>query len=205
MVNVYYVFDEEENRIEFLAKYGLWAVAVGSFFEGQVMLFGAAILASQHILDPTEVFLAAGISAWAGHIFWYGFGRLIQFPLINRYFPQSHRSFKRLGSMIDNRPFASIVFVQYGYGIRLIGSIAFGFTQIPLAWFSLVQSINCFTWAAIVGTLGYTMGHTFTSSIPSQVKYLWVGVSLFLVFFILPRIFRDDRTIPEPDVLADNQ
>lgn len=162
--------------------YGLWAVAIGCFFEGQVVLAGAGVLASHNLLNPLHVWLVGFISAWLGHLFWFALGKImitrgLNLSNHNRY----GKTIDRIDHLIRNKPWLSVFFLQYLYGTRLIGAIAFGFSNLKMKWFAAAQSLNCLIWALCVAGFGYIAGESFHPATTSPLRILWIVLTLGLL------------------------
>ncbi len=167
---------------DFLMNYGLWAVAIGCFFEGQVVLAGAGILASHHLLDPFEVWAVGFFSAWIGHLFWFGIGKIMITRGIhpNRH-PRTGTTMNQIDRLIRKNPWLSVFLLQYFYGARLIGAIAFGFSRLKVQWFALAQTINCLIWALCVAGFGFLVGESLNSSTQSSLRIVWIVGTLAIL------------------------
>ena len=175
-----------------LDQYGLWALAFGAFFQGYSMVILAGLLVSQDILDLTEVWLVSTISAWVGHWFLYGVGMIL-----DRYrgiikSPKINKKLDHLENTIKLHPWLSMFFIQYGYGIRIIGAIAFGISRVHRLWFAWAQLINCAIWATLLSGIGYIAG----SGVHQLPEHALVRVSILLTMaFVLFAISRRRRRV----------
>jgi|GEM_PF-1845806 len=166
----------------FLMNYGLWAVAIGCFFEGQIVLASAGILASQQLLDPFEVWAVGFFSAWLGHLFWFGIGKIMIARGVN---PSRHARYgmtmNHIDRLIRNKPWLSVFLLQYFYGARLIGAIAFGFSRLKVRWFAIAQTINCVIWALCVAGFGFLVGESLNPSTKSSLRIAWIVGTLAII------------------------
>lgn len=141
-----------------LEQYGLWALAIGAFFQGYTLVVLAGLFVSQRLLDGPNVFVVSALSAWVGHWFFFGIGRWL---LRHRHHLKNGRVNQQLNVLndaIDVHPWIALFFTQYGYGVRLLGATAFGLSRVRKTWFALAQSLNCVIWAAILFAVGYGAG-----------------------------------------------
>src|SRR5947209_19199618 len=128
-----------------VSRYGLLAVFGGTLLEGEGILIVAARLSAQGVLDPVRVWLTASTGAWLGHMFWFITGRVIRdrrLALGSAAFRARAAQIKRL---IEDRPVTAILLLQYLYGLRLAGAVAFGLTELPLrrcVWYQTVHSLT---------------------------------------------------------------
>jgi len=175
---------------EFIQKYGLWAVALGAFFEGEATLIAAGILAGHQFLKLPDVWLYAFIGGWIGHFFWFYVGRYLKHTRLIGLIPNWKKNVRIVNRVIRKNPWSSVIFLQYAYGLRIAGAIAFGITRIRLIWFMCIQLVNCAIWAAIFTMLGYTVGESINQDFATGVKYIWVAGSIVIILVILAVLSR---------------
>lgn len=174
----------ESWAIEFLDKYSLIALAIGTFFEGESFLVTAGVLVSRGKMDGLMVWLVAAASAWLGHMVLFAVGRYVgSHHLINR-FPRWEGAIRKADAFILKRPIVSIVALQYMYGMRFLGAMALGFSDLGWVWFGLVQAVNCLIWSALIGGLGYALGESAEYLIGYSSKAFLVVVAAALIIFI---------------------
>ena len=171
-----------------LPHYGLLAVFIGTFLEGEGVLLGARILAGSGLLHPVSVWATAAIGAWTGHLVWFWVGRHFG---VRYLFPR----FKRLQEQVDQadrvirrHPGTAILILQYLYGARIIGAIAFGLTHLSLAWFLFYEALNCVVWAAVVESLGYFIGEEVIRFFHGWGQWIWIILSIAAVIWIFPHL-----------------
>ncbi|HPQ40489.1 MAG TPA: VTT domain-containing protein [bacterium] len=141
-----------------LEHYGLWALAIGAFFQGYTLVILAGLFVSQRLLDGSDVILVSAVSAWIGHWFFYGVGRWLHRRRHYVRNPRINRQLNSLNHSIDIHPWIAVFFTQYGYGVRILGAVAFGLSRVRKSWFAVAQSLNCAIWAAVLFAVGYGAG-----------------------------------------------
>ena len=180
-----------------VSRYGLLAVFGGTLLEGEGILIVAATLSAQGVLDPIRVWLAASTGAWLGHMFWFITGRVIRgrrLALGSADFRARAAQIKRL---IEDRPVTAILLLQYLYGLRLVGAVAFGLTEFSLRRFVLYQIVNCLVWAGLIGGVAYLLGGLVTEIFHGGFKWIWMAASAILVALLLRFVGRlQDRIKP---------
>ena len=87
--------------------------------------------------------------------------------------------------MIEARPVAAIVLLQYLYGLRLVGAVTLGLTELSLLRFALYQIVNCLVWAGLIGGVAYLLGGLVTEIFHGWFKWIWLVVSAGLVVLSL--------------------
>lgn len=171
--------------VTLISRYGLLAVFGGSLLEGEGVLIVAATLAEQGVLDPGRVWLVAAIGAWLGHLFWFTTGRAFRgrrLALGPAAFGSRAEKAKRL---IEARPVTAIFLLQYLYGLRLVGAIALGLTDLSLLRFASYQLVNCLLWAGLIGGVAYLLGGFVTENFQGWFKWIWMVASAGLVVLLL--------------------
>ncbi len=143
--------------MEWVARYGLVAVFLGTFAEGETVLFGAGVLAARGSLGLAAVLVTAWAGAMAGHVFWFGAGRRWgrRVLAVLRVAPARIRF---VNGLVARHPVTAIVLLQYLYGVRVAGAAILGVTTLPFRRFVLIEAVNCAAWAALVGGTGYVAG-----------------------------------------------
>ena len=171
-----------------ISRYGLLAVFAGSLLEGEGVLIAAAILSAQGVLDPVSVWLTASTGAWVGHLCWFATGRAIR---MRRLAPTTWTSWARVVKvkrLVEARPVMVLALLQYLYGVRLIGAIAVGLTELSFSRFASYEIANCLLWAALVGGVAFLLGGIAAEIFHGWFKWIWMissaGVVLLLLRFV---------------------
>lgn len=182
-----------------LDQYGLWAIALGSFFQSFVFVILAGILAADGILNISVVIVVAAVSSWVGHCFFY----LLGYWLSKQHHLLSRSRIKTLIGTLENaiihHPWESTFITQYGYGIRLVSATAFGFFKTNWFWFAWAQFINCTLWALLLSFIGFFTSRGFFSlPYPTRLPFGITLVSLLLLFFLFRTSRRQNTSSSDP-------
>lgn len=171
--------------VALVSRYGLLTVFGGTLIEGEGILIVAATLSEQGVLDPVRVWLAASTGAWFGHLLWFTIGRAIRG---RRLAPES-AAFRgratKIKRLVEARPVTAIFLLQYLYGLRLVGAVAFGLTELSLPRFALYQIVNCLVWAGFIGGVAYLLGGLVNEIFHGWFKWVWMVASVGLVVLLL--------------------
>jgi len=173
-----------------LSEYGIVAVFAGTFLEGESVLVVAGAMASQQFLNPLSVWIAAAAGAWSGHIAWFIVGRFIGKKPVER-FALKRGLFQKLNlvnSYIEKNRTKAVVLLQYLYGVRIIGAISFGISEIKLLWFAAAQAVNCIVWAILIGSAGFFFGKATSTFSNSPVYTIWISLSILILLFIARKV-----------------
>ncbi len=172
------------NLAALVAHYGLAAVFIGTFFEGEGVLVAAGVLAGEGLLHPLSVWATAAAGAWLGHLGWFLVGRWLGRRQLQSRWPWFGDRLVEADRIIQRHPGWSIFILQYLYGTRMIGATAFGLTHLSLGRFLWYQAFNCLFWAAIVGSLGYFLGEAGARLFHDWGKWFWLVASVVLVIWL---------------------
>src|SRR5215468_12317993 len=91
-------------------------------------------------------------------LFWFAVGRAIRGRRLGPDSPSFKARVAQVKRLIEARPVTAIFLLQYLYGLRLVGAIALGLTDLSLLRFASYQIVNCLLWAAGVGGTAYLLG-----------------------------------------------
>ncbi len=177
--------------VAFIKEYGVIAVFVGTFLEGESILMISGALVSQSFLDPLYVWVAASLGAWSGHIVWFAigkfFGKTSVDKIANRYNLSDKVNY--IYGLISANKIKTVVLLQYLYGVRMIGALTFGISDIKLRWFSIAEIINCSIWALVIGSIGFILGKTVSVFSHSSVYTIWIIASIVILIFVGMKLF----------------
>ncbi|NOZ68662.1 MAG: DedA family protein [Deferribacteres bacterium] len=173
-----------------ISKYGIAAVFAGTFIEGETVLLAAGIVAGAGLLNPLSVWASASLGAWAGHVFWFFAGRIFG----NRYIlPKSNWirvRFAEVNRIVLERPKTAVFILQYLYGMRIIGAVAIGITEMSFRKFMLYEALNCMLWAALILGAGYILEESIMRIFHGWLAWLWLGVSVAAVILFIRHLER---------------
>jgi len=178
-----------------IEKYGLLTVFAGTFLEGEGVLITAAVLAGDGLLNPIGVWMTAALGAWSGHIFWFLIGRTFGIRYILPRFRRLRPHFEEANRIIMNHPKTSIFILQYLYGMRIVGAMGIGLTELSFVRFVFYEALNCAFWAFVIFTAGYIVGETFIHLLHGWLRWVWLGLSLLVLalFYHRLKIFLHSR------------
>jgi membrane protein DedA with SNARE-associated domain len=142
-----------------LAEYGLLAVLVGTFFEGETIVIVASFLAHEGYFDPFALWFCAFLGSFAGDQMWFYIGRKhSDFRIVQKVVELP--TFVKVIRLIEAHPTKFILSFRFVYGIRNISPVALGLSRVTaLKYFSL-NMIAAMVWAASFTTIGYLFGET---------------------------------------------
>jgi membrane protein DedA with SNARE-associated domain len=143
---------------EFLSQYGYLALAIGCFLEGETLLVLAGVAAHGGYLSLPLVVSVAFVSGTLGDQFYFFVGRRYGDKVIGRW-PRFEAPAARVHRLIERHAEWLIVGVRFMYGLRLIGPVVIGMSQVSAGRFVVFNMIGAAIWAVAVAGAGYFFGH----------------------------------------------
>lgn len=145
---------------EFLAQYGYLAVFAGALLEGEVVLVLAGYAAHQGYLQLPIVMAVAFCGGTLGDQCFYFLGRRWGDSLLGR-LPARLRSKADVVNRLLLRYHAwVIVLIRFMYGLRTVGPVVIGMSEVPPPRFLRFNLLGAAIWAVLVAGVGFLFGHS---------------------------------------------
>ncbi len=174
---------------EFIANYGLWAVLVGTFIEGESIVVLAGFLSHQRVMHLHYVMLCAFAGSFlADQLLFFAGRRYRDAKFIQRAIQKP--AFARALQAIEKYPHGFILSLRFLYGLRTVGPIALGVSNVSPVRYFILNGIAAVIWAVCFSLLGYAFGQTIESMlgrIHGIESKLAIGLGAAAVFFIIHR------------------
>ncbi|MGH8353172.1 MAG: DedA family protein [Pseudomonas sp.] len=178
---------------QLVADYGYLAVFVGAVLEGETILVLAGFAAHQGYLSFPLVVAIALCGGALGDQVCFFIGRRYGGALLSR-FPQLNPGAQRVNRLLLRYHAGVIVGVRFMYGLRIVGPIAIGMSEVPAWRFILFNLIGAAIWAPLIAGAGYLFGQTLQWLFADIKRYeeaaLLLIISVALVFGLLRRLRR---------------
>lgn len=141
----------------FIEQYGLLAVFVGCIAEGESAAILGGFFAHQDVFVLWHAVLAAALGAFVGDTFFFILGRRFA---DHRYVVRLRKrpGFRRAFHLLNTHPDIFVLSNRYIYGMRLVGGIAAGLSNIAAPRFVILNALSSAIWAVLFGTIGYVFG-----------------------------------------------
>ena len=155
---------------ELISNYGYLTITVGTFFEGETVLILGGLAAHRGFLLLPGVVACAFLGAFCGNQLYFHIGRHkgAQF-LATR--PALQKKSEKLFAIAEKHQTLLILGFSFTYGLRTVAPFLLGATKISAVKFFLLSMIGTFTWAALVGSLGFFFGYALTSMFGNIKQY----------------------------------
>ena len=155
---------------DFLSQYGYLALAVGCLLEGETLLLLAGVAAHSGYLSLPVVVSVAFVFGTLGDQLYYVVGRRYGDSLLGRW-PRYEAPAARVRGLIERHAEWLIVGVRFMYGLRLVGPVVIGMSNVSPWRFVVFNMIGAAIWAVVVAGAGYFFGHA--------IQWLLADIELF--------------------------
>lgn len=141
-----------------IAAHGYWALALGTFLEGETILVLAGVAAHRGYLDLRLVILVAFAGSLLGDQFFFLMARRHAGWLLRRLdawrskVDAVHRHLERHQLLI-------MLGFRFVYGIRVVTPVVIGLSRVPAWRFAVCNAAGAAVWAVVVGSGGYLLGN----------------------------------------------
>lgn len=183
--------------------YGYFAVAVGSFLEGETVLALAGLAAYRGYMDFYLVTVVAMMCGFFGDQFYFFLGRFKGGKILAR-FPNVEERAHRFDALLARWHAPLIVGIRFMYGFRILGPVMLGMGRVPAWKFMLYNFIGAALWAPLIAGIGYLFGSALESMLGNLKRVeLWVFAALVAIglgFGLLHLVRARRRPTPTPPV-----
>jgi len=173
-----------------LAQYGLIAVFIGTFFEGEIVVIAAGILASLDFLSLTSVFIIAFAATFFGDQFFFYLGRKKGTAFLEkRHRRHWKKRAERVHDLIHNHQNKILFGYRFLYGLRIPTLFALGTSELPTKKFVILNLLNSVVWTTLFVLGGYFFGDVFISFVDNAKVYareilIGIGIIALLIWII---------------------
>lgn len=145
---------------EFVAQYGYLAVFAGTLLEGEVILVLAGFAAHQGYLQLPVVMLVAFCGGTLGDQCFYFLGRRWGISLLERLPARIRAQAGAVNRLLVRYHAWVIVLIRFIYGLRVIGPIVIGISEVPPNRFLRFNLLGAAIWALLIAGVGFLFGHS---------------------------------------------
>ena len=177
-----------------VVHFGYPAIAVGTFFEGEVILILGGFAAHRGYLSLPLVIAAAFLGSLLGDQFYFFMGRYRGRAFLAKH-PDWNGKIERYNGLMMRFGTPFILMFRFMYGLRTVSPFAIGMSEIPAVKFVILNAASAAVWAVALGTLGYFFGSAMEVVLEDVKKYeiavmgglVAIAVAVYLVRSILNR------------------
>ena len=142
---------------EFILHWGAWAVAIGTFFEGETIVVAAGAMAHKGLLTFRSVALAAFIGSSLGDTTWFMMGRIWGRPFIDKH-PKWKKRSEKIQAFSQRFGIFFVLIFRFIYGIRTVTPAVLGATHYPVVRYLILNVVSAAVWAVVFTSLGWGLG-----------------------------------------------
>jgi membrane protein DedA with SNARE-associated domain len=143
-----------------IQTYGYFAVAFGSFLEGEAILFAGSLAASHGHLSLLAVWAIAVVASFLGNLPYFFAGRRFGAIAVRR-IPALRVRKKRLDRLLHRHHLLIVPALRFLYGLRIVGLVTLGAGRMPVWRYMLLDLAGALVWSACVCAAGYGAGGLF--------------------------------------------
>ncbi|GAB3546521.1 DedA family protein [Noviherbaspirillum agri] len=148
------------NIADLIQAYGYFAVALGSFLEGEAVLLAGSLAAYHgHLALPVVMGIAA-VASFLGDLPYFFAGRRFG-PRVLHQFPSLQLRRERLDQLMHRHHVILVLILRFLYGMRIAGLLALGMGRISALRFLALDFIGAVIWSAGICAAGYGAGGVF--------------------------------------------
>ncbi|MEJ8823189.1 DedA family protein [Variovorax humicola] len=153
-----------------VTEYGYGAVLVGSLLEGETVLLLAGMASHHGYLSFPLVVAIAFCGGTLGDQLLFHMGRRHGAAML-RQFPTLAVRSEPVARLIRRHQNWLIFGVRFMYGLRLVGPVAIGMSEVSAMRFAVLNLIGAAVWALLVTGVGYLFGQTLSWLIADLGRY----------------------------------
>lgn len=181
-----------------IQQYGLLAVWLGAFLEGETVLLLAGAFAHGGLLQVQWVMAAAAFGAFVGDSFFFLVGRRFG-PHVTERFPWLAAAMPRIDALVRRWRWGAVIALRFMYGLRVAGPMLIGAGTMPRHEFLAANAVGAALWAVLIGGLGYLAGHAVEAMlgrVAGAEKWVVVAIIVGGIVALLVRSARRHRARP---------
>lgn len=144
-----------------IQTYGYGAIAAGTLLEGETVLLAAGAAAARNYLWLPMVIVVATLFGFLGDQIFFFVGRRYGRNLV-AHFPSLQPKVARVSALLERHDAPVILAIRFLYGVRTVGPMAIGMSQVHWIRFLTFNLIGAAVWATAVASVGYGLGRGLT-------------------------------------------
>ncbi|WP_132958103.1 DedA family protein [Rhizobium sp. BK251] len=171
---------------ELIAHYGAWAVFFGAAIEGETAAFLGGILAHRQLLSYPAVAVAAVLGSFVADQACFFAGRhAAHLKFVQRLIAGAAAT--RVKELLERHPTGFILAFRFIYGIRTIGPIAIGLSNVSALKFACLNAAAATVWGVAFTAAGYLFGNAVEMLFGhlSVHRHLAIGIAIAVVAVVI--------------------
>jgi len=174
-----------------VVTYGIWAVLLGTFLEGETVLVLAGFAAHRGYLDPVAVALAGLAGGFAGDELSFFLARWKGKALLERH--ARGAALESVRRRAASHPVLLILGGRFLYGLRVVIPALLGVSDTPAWRFVSLNLLGAAIWAAVVAGSGYLFGVALEHLVEDAKRYEVVAIIVIAAVGVCVLLFNMRR------------
>lgn len=176
-----------------LAQYGLIAVFLGTFLEGEIVVIAGGLLSRLGFLDLSFVLPTVFLATFLGDLFFFYMGRNHGNAFLNKR-PHIKVRSERIRGLVHEHHNKILFGYRFLYGLRIPTLLALGTSELSTKKFVFINILNSVIWSLLFCFGGYFFGDIFTlfvDNVKSYEKEVFMGLGIIAVIVWLVTIIKN--------------
>ncbi len=176
-----------------LAQYGLIAVFLGTFLEGEIVVIAGGLLARLGFLELSLVLPTVFLATFLGDLFFFYVGRNHATNFLEKRPHIKNRS-ERIRGLIHEHHNKILFGYRFLYGLRIPTLLALGTSELSTKKFVFINLLNSVIWTILFCFGGYFFGDVFTlfvDNVKAYEKEVFIGIALVAIVVWLVSIVKN--------------
>ena len=176
-----------------IAQYGLVAVFIGTFLEGEIVVVAGGFLSRLGFLTLPSVFAVALVATFLGDQFFFYIGRKKGSAFLEKR-PHLHKRAEKVHDLIHNHQNKILFLYRFLYGLRIPTLLAMGTSELSTRKFVLLNLINSLVWTSVFVFGGFFFGEFFTyliGNVKEFEKEIIIGIGAVAIIVWLISLIRN--------------
>lgn len=161
------------NATEFVRDYGYYAIVVGTFFEGEMIMLAAGLAACAGVLSLPGVILAGMTGIFASDTFCFLLGRYAG-ERLKGWFPRLYARLNGVFRLIERHDEKLVIYFQFFPGLCTVTPMAFGMSRIAMGRFMTLDFVGNAVWTLVFSFGGYLFGSGFERVVTTARSWEWL-------------------------------
>lgn len=166
-----------------ISHYGLIALFVGCFFEGETVAIAGGVMAHRHLLVLWQVVAVVITAAFLADLTAFVVGRRFSDSLLVRRVLAKPAVAKVMARVAAHpRRFASMF--RFIPGLRILGPVALAQSPLPVAVFAAHAAVSAVVWGALYTVVGHAVAEVLVRLFGEDLHRVLLGAGVLLVLAV---------------------
>lgn len=168
--------------------WGYTILFIAMVLEGETFLIVTGMLVSLEAFDAGDVLFISLVGVVLGNIMWYYFGtKLKDSGFAKRIIKWSEKAITFFLPRFSEKPFKSIFFSKFIYGVNRATVIMSGVMHIPFKLFFRAELMASVVWVMLYLGIGYFFGYAAVNMTRNAPRFVLIAVVFVVVFILIQR------------------